>query len=112
MSVQAGQGSLGNAGRGNKVRVPDDSLQALATRRGSFLPWAPVFLSIGIGGYFALKAEPGLPVLAALAALAALLAGLGFRRETRRASSSMPSPSSLPELFLPPRARISSRRRS
>ncbi|MCB2115138.1 MAG: ComEC/Rec2 family competence protein [Rhodobacteraceae bacterium] len=80
MSVQAGQGSLGNAGRGNKVRVPDDSLQALATRRGSFLPWAPVFLSIGIGGYFALKAEPGLPVLAALAALAALLAGLGFRR--------------------------------
>lgn len=34
-------------------------IEALDAARGSLLPWAPVFLSLGIGGYFALPQEPG-----------------------------------------------------
>jgi competence protein ComEC len=43
------------------------------------MPWAPVFLSFGIGGYFALPVEPGETVLALTAALAMALAGLALR---------------------------------
>ncbi|TNF61109.1 MAG: ComEC family competence protein, partial [Rhodobacteraceae bacterium] len=52
---------------------------ALLSQRGHLLPWAPVFLSLGIGSFFALRWEPGGAVFAlvggigALAALAAVL---------------------------------------
>ncbi|MCX8510011.1 MAG: ComEC/Rec2 family competence protein, partial [Rhodobacteraceae bacterium] len=47
--------------------------QPLAVR-GQLLPWAPVFLSLGIGSYFALPAEPS-PTLVLALSLAALTAG-------------------------------------
>lgn len=47
-------------------------LEALDAARGSLLPWAPVFLSLGIGPYFLLAREPG-PLLWG-AALAVFLA--------------------------------------
>lgn len=55
-------------------------LEALDAARGSLLPWAPVFLSLGIGPYFLLAREPGPAVWGAalvllLAALAATLRG-------------------------------------
>lgn len=58
-------------------------LDALVAARGGLMIWAPVVLSIGIGGYFALPVEPGpgaLAVLAALAAVLALCARLGTER--------------------------------
>lgn len=51
------------------------ALQRLADARGTLLPWAPVFLSVGIGGYFGLKAEPSAGFL--LLALVTL-AGAGW----------------------------------
>ena len=44
--------------------------------RGRLMPWAPVFLSLGIGSYFALGAEPGRGAVAAIIAVtsAALIA--------------------------------------
>ncbi len=45
----------------------------LEAQRGHLFPWVPVALGLGIGGYFALRVEPGWPVHAALAALAAVL---------------------------------------
>ena len=52
---------------------------ALLGQRGHLLPWAPVFLGLGIGLYFALPAEPAPPHYAALA-LAGLVAALAARR--------------------------------
>jgi competence protein ComEC len=37
-------------------------IEALDAARGSLLPWAPVFLSLGIGWYFVLPSEPDAPV--------------------------------------------------
>ena len=54
------------------MRVLTGPLEALGAARGRLLPWAPVFLSIGIGFYFALRVEPGAAVLAA----AGLILGL------------------------------------
>lgn len=53
-------------------------LEALDAARGSLLPWAPVFLSLGIGPYFLLSREPGPLVWGAASALflAALAAAL------------------------------------
>lgn len=48
-------------------------LVALAARRGTLLPWAPVFLSVGIGIYFALGSEPVISVVVAALSLALLL---------------------------------------
>ncbi|MFV2002052.1 MAG: ComEC/Rec2 family competence protein [Paracoccaceae bacterium] len=45
-------------------------LDALARQRGHLLCWVPVFLAIGIGGYFALPVEPTIRQYAALSALA------------------------------------------
>ena len=57
-------------------------LAALAARRGQLLPWAPVLLSVGIGAYFALPAEPGLALLTLAALLLAICVplALGGRR--------------------------------
>ncbi len=43
-------------------------LDRLVAARGLLLPWAPVCLAFGIGGYFALPVEPGLAEWAAIAA--------------------------------------------
>lgn len=51
----------------------------LLGQRGHLFPWAPVCLALGIGGYFALRAEPGWPLYAALAGAAALCAGAALR---------------------------------
>ncbi|MFO1173846.1 MAG: ComEC/Rec2 family competence protein [Paracoccaceae bacterium] len=55
------------------------ALERIEGLRGQLLPWAPVFLSVGIGGYFALPAEPG-PLLLAVAAGLCLLAWLAAWR--------------------------------
>ncbi|MFC7703500.1 ComEC/Rec2 family competence protein [Plastorhodobacter daqingensis] len=49
---------------------PCHPLQALAEARGNLFPWVPVAFAAGIGGYFALPAEPGLAALAGLGTLA------------------------------------------
>lgn len=49
-------------------------LAGLAGARGTLLPWAPVLLALGIGGYFAAPGEPAMAHLA-LAAVAALMMG-------------------------------------
>lgn len=54
-------------------------LNWLLTTRGLLFPWVPVFLSAGIGLWFSLPAEPGLPAYGA-AALALGLATLGWFR--------------------------------
>lgn len=62
------------------MRLVRAGLETLAAARGRLLPWAPLWLSFGIGGYFALAAEPGawtLGVAAVLAALALLAARRG-----------------------------------
>ncbi|MCY1125227.1 ComEC/Rec2 family competence protein [Frigidibacter sp. RF13] len=53
-------------------------LVALAARRGTLLPWAPVFLSVGIGLYFALGSEPAKSVVLAVLCLALLLWAAGL----------------------------------
>lgn len=47
------------AGRETRVRRFLRPLEALDAARGNLLPWAPVFLSFGIGPYFLLPREPG-----------------------------------------------------
>ncbi len=47
-------------------RLGRRALDALASRRGQMLPWAPVCLGLGIGLYFALRTEPGQGGLIAL----------------------------------------------
>ncbi|KQI68598.1 competence protein [Loktanella sp. 3ANDIMAR09] len=42
---------------------------ALSAQRGGLIHWLPVCLGIGIGGYFALRFEPGLPIWIGLAGL-------------------------------------------
>ncbi len=62
---------------------PFDAIgRAVAAQRGHLLCWAPVFLGLGIGLYFALPAEPGPWGWAALAAgfVLALAAVFGPRR--------------------------------
>ncbi len=54
-------------------------LGALGAARGRLLPWAPVFLSFGIGLYFALPAEPAAAALGLAALLAGGLALAGWR---------------------------------
>jgi len=54
-------------------------LIALATARGHLFPFVPIFLSLGIGAYFALPAEPDAAVWAAIAAVALALTALALR---------------------------------
>lgn len=48
-------------------------------QRGALFGWVPVALACGIGGYFALRAEPSATVLYVLAGVALCLALLGWR---------------------------------
>ncbi|SPH17709.1 ComE operon protein 3 [Defluviimonas aquaemixtae] len=61
------------------MRAAIAMLEALGAERGRLLPWAPVFLAMGIGGYFALRYEPGAGTLGA-ATLIVGLAALAGRR--------------------------------
>lgn len=54
-------------------------LLRLMEARGLLFPWVPVLLGCGIGAWFALPWEPGLPVYAGAAAVLALSAGLWLR---------------------------------
>lgn len=51
----------------------------LLDQRGHLFVWSPVFLALGIGSYFGLKAEPGLLVYGTLAALATGFAAAALR---------------------------------
>ena len=51
---------------------------ALAAQHGRLFPWVPVMLAFGIGAYFLLRWEPGMPHYAAIAAAGLLSAGLGW----------------------------------
>ena len=70
-------------------------LQALAAQRGHLFHWVPVALSLGIGGYFALPAEPGAPALALAAA-----AGLAFLVLGRRGGEAIAPLATLAALVL------------
>ncbi len=52
----------------------------LLEQRGHLFPWTPVFLGLGIGGYFSLPVEPGVAVLAAVALAGAVMAAMALRR--------------------------------
>ncbi|MGB7270211.1 MAG: ComEC/Rec2 family competence protein [Albidovulum sp.] len=61
------------------MRGPGDYLRegllALASARGTMLPWAPVFFALGVGLYFALPVEPGIwPTVSAVFAVICLTA--------------------------------------
>ncbi len=58
------------------ISLPGPVSAALLAQRGHLFGWVPVCLGLGIGGWFALDAEPGLAGYAGLAALAALALGL------------------------------------
>lgn len=52
----------------------------LLAQRGFLFPWAPVALSLGIGAYFALRVEPGVPLYGGLGLLGAgAVAGAALR---------------------------------
>ncbi|MFC3616620.1 ComEC/Rec2 family competence protein [Lutimaribacter marinistellae] len=51
----------------------------LLAQRGYLFPWAPVFLSLGIGVYFALRQEPDMGALCGLGLAAGLGAGAALR---------------------------------
>lgn len=55
------------------------TLGRLAAARGTLLPWAPVFLALGIGSYFALPREPSGLLLTIVAIAAAALFVLAVR---------------------------------
>ncbi|MGK7727642.1 hypothetical protein ACSQ8B_16420 [Marinovum sp. F03] len=44
--------------------------QGILGQRGALMPWSPVMLALGIGGYFALRQEPPVWALIALAGCA------------------------------------------
>lgn len=58
-------------------------LDALGAARGRLMIWAPVFLSLGIGGYFALRAEPGTGMLWSAGFVTAVCTALGWRGAER-----------------------------
>ena len=51
----------------------------LLGQRGHLFPWAPVFLSIGIGAYFLLKTEPDLRVFVLVGLAGVVLGWAAFR---------------------------------
>ncbi|QPM89847.1 ComEC/Rec2 family competence protein [Pseudooceanicola algae] len=60
-------------------RIADTLAAALLAQRGCLFHWSPVCLGIGIGWYFALGKEPGLPLLAGLAGGIVLLVLIAWR---------------------------------
>lgn len=64
---------------GQELRITAAVAQAMAEQRGALMPWAPVFMAIGIGAYFSMTSEPPVMLLAALATLAFVLAALALR---------------------------------
>ncbi|WP_127900376.1 ComEC/Rec2 family competence protein [Solirhodobacter olei] len=58
-------------------------LEALAAQRGHLFLWAPVFLALGIGGYFGLPVEPGAAVLGGVGAASTAFFLLGWRAGER-----------------------------
>ena len=52
----------------------------LLGQRGHLFCWAPVFFALGIGGFFALRFEPGAAHFAGACAAAAVLGWLAWRR--------------------------------
>lgn len=95
------------ADRETRVRRFVRPLEALDAARGGLLPWAPVFLSLGIGPYFLLPDEPRLavcgvvlvlfvaalaaawrgPILLRVPAMAAALVAAGFVLAVWRANA-------------------------
>ena len=57
----------------------DDPLAALDRAQLDWVLWAPLALGLGVGLYFALPAEPGVPMLAALELLLVLAAAIWAR---------------------------------
>lgn len=55
---------------GQELRITAALSRIPATQRGALLPWAPVFLAIGIGAYFSLQTEPSVMLLSTLGGLA------------------------------------------
>ncbi len=51
----------------------------LLEQRGHLFPWTPVFMGLGIGGYFSLPVEPGVAGLAAIALAGAVMAAVALR---------------------------------
>lgn len=66
----------GAATAGGLLRLPARGLDLLEAQRGHLMPWVPVLLAIGIGGYFAMAAEPGPAVHAGVAGALGTLAVL------------------------------------
>ncbi len=54
-------------------------MAALASQRGHLFCWVPVFLALGIGGYFALSQEPAILIYASLCVVIAALWLVGRR---------------------------------
>lgn len=63
--------------------LAEQTFGRLAALRGTLLPWAPVCLSLGIGAYFALPAEPALPPVLILSAACLLALALSVRGPER-----------------------------
>jgi competence protein ComEC len=76
MGPEVRQG-LGNRGGKGKVHGWLAPLMALQAARGRLFPWAPVFMGIGVGLWFALPFEPGLPHYAL--ALATVLGAIAWQ---------------------------------
>ena len=66
VTMEFAEGAVGRRGRFGAVVV-----DAIQTQQGFLLPWVPVCLGLGIGGWFALPWEPG-PAVYGAGALAAL----------------------------------------
>lgn len=64
------------------ARLRDVFANLLLSQQGMLFPFVPVFLSIGIGLYFALRTEPSIWALSALAACAAVLLMLYLRNRS------------------------------
>ncbi len=62
-----------------RVRPLEAIGRAVAAQRGALLCWAPLFLAAGIGGYFALPAEPGPAAWGLIGGALALLGAFGWR---------------------------------
>ncbi len=61
------------------MRAPAMVETALLRQRGHLYPWAPVCLGLGIGAWFLLRSEPGLPLYAALGTIGAVSAAAALR---------------------------------
>lgn len=69
-SVSASPGNLPISRVRNRHAAPDIARSSVSVRAG-LLPWVPFWMSLGIGGWFALQDEPGTGFYVALAAIGA-----------------------------------------